>query len=457
MVELMRLAGRLIVMFNQIVAAIDNSVENKREFITCENAFVRESPWSFDRNVKFQIFRQRTTTRHDINTFHLNSINHSYKRTSRGNYSRRRAYINPDFYKEVNKEYLKQIKYPENLPIFPTYKGYRLYAVDGLTLSFDNNKELRKDFNVKNKTLMYTQPSEAKFSAIMDLWSGYIIDAELGDFRQSERELFKINLKNSMDIIDLEKSIMTLDRGYVSLELMAWLNELNLYFVQRLKSNTYKAEVNQIKTCDSPINIKLNSSRLRGFKDPELKEKYSKELYLKLRLVTVELENGQKERLLTNIPPEIMTTDQIYHIYGDRWIIETNYNTLKNRHEIENYTSNTKENIKQDVYSTVLNYNISMHYYNVCNKLVNNKMIKQGKITGNKDEFEYKVDLANLIRNLKEHLFKMIINPIKENIALLTSWIIKESCLEPNKIKKNRKYPRYKVNGSKYSRSYGEM
>lgn len=113
-----------------------------------------------------------------------------------------------------------------------------------------------------------------------------------------------------MDIIDFEKSIMTLDRGYVSLELMAWLNELNLYFVQRLKSNTYKAEVNQIKDCDSPINIKLNSSRLRGFKDPELKEKYSKELYLKLRLVTVELENGQKERLLTNIPPKIMTTDQ---------------------------------------------------------------------------------------------------------------------------------------------------
>ena len=62
MVELMSLAGELIVMFNQIVAAIDNSVENKREFITYENAFVRESPWSFDRNVKFQIFRPRTTT-----------------------------------------------------------------------------------------------------------------------------------------------------------------------------------------------------------------------------------------------------------------------------------------------------------------------------------------------------------------------------------------------------------
>ena len=103
--------------------------------------------------------------------------------------------------KEVNREYLEQIKYRENLSILKTYEGFRLYAVDGLKLSFDNNKELRKKFEVKNDTLRYTQPSEAKFSAIMDLLNGYIIDGELGNFRQSERDLFKINLKNSQDII----------------------------------------------------------------------------------------------------------------------------------------------------------------------------------------------------------------------------------------------------------------
>ena len=386
-----------------------------------------------------------------LQTIHIKKIN-------RSNYSRRRKYIDSDFYKEVNKEYLNQIKYQENLSIFKNYKGFRLYAVDGLTLSFDNNQKLRKDFKVKNNTLRYTQPSEAKFSALMDLLNGYIIDGVLGNFRQSERELLKTNLENSMDILNFENSILTLDRGYVSLELMAWLKELNIYFIQRLKNNTYKAEVNQIRTNDSPINIKLNSSRLRSFKNQELKEKYNKELYLKLRLITVELENGQKERLLTNIHPEIMTTDEIYHIYGDRWIIETNHNTLKNRHEIENYTFNEKENIKQDVYSTLINYNISMNYYNICNKLVENKMRKEGKITDNNDKYEYKVDFANLIRNLNENLFKMIINPTKENINFLTSWIIKESCLEPNKIKKNRKYPRYKTKrGSKYSRSYAKM
>lgn len=445
-------------MINNIVSAIDNVVQNKREFINNETAFTRECSWTFDRNVNFQIFRQRTTTRHDINTFNLDSIDHCYKRVTRGNYCRRRQFIKPEFYKEVNREFLNEIKYPHNSNNHKTYRGFSLYAVDGLTLSFDNNQSLRDEFGVKNKTLRYTQPSEAKFSSIMDLYTGYIIDGELGNFRQSERELFKINIENSKKIIDFENSIMTLDRGYVSLELMAWLIEQRIFFVQRLRNNFYKAEVNQIKTSDSPINIKLNSSRLRSFKDPELKEKYSKELYLKLRLVTVELESGQKERLLTNIHPEIMSTEDIFHIYGERWIIETNYNTLKNRFEIENYTSNSKENIKQDVYSIILRYNIYMKYYNICNQLVENKLIKEGKITDKDDEYVYKVDFANLIRNLNDHLYKMIINPTREQISFYSSWIIKESCLEYNKIKKNRKYPRYKINnGSKYSRSYGEM
>ena len=34
------------------------------------------------------------------------------------------------------------------------------------------------------------------------------------------------------------------------LESMAWLNELNIYFVQRINKDFYKAEVNRIKESD---------------------------------------------------------------------------------------------------------------------------------------------------------------------------------------------------------------
>ena len=162
-------------MINQILTAIDNVVKRKDEFLISKNAFSRIRKWSLDRNVKFQIFRERTTTRHDINTFCLNSSSDNYVRITRGNYSRRRMLILPELYKEINQEYLKQIKFNQNLSIYKTYKGFRILAVDGLTLSFDNNKELRKDFEVKGGNLNYRNPSEVKFTAIMDVLNGFIL------------------------------------------------------------------------------------------------------------------------------------------------------------------------------------------------------------------------------------------------------------------------------------------
>ena len=102
-------------MINQINNSIANVVANKRNFITSETAFTRNREWDFNLNVRFQIFRERTTTRHDINTFYLESMNHCFSRITRGNYSRRRSFIDPNFYKKVNREYLKQIKYDQNL------------------------------------------------------------------------------------------------------------------------------------------------------------------------------------------------------------------------------------------------------------------------------------------------------------------------------------------------------
>lgn len=450
--------GGLIFMINNIISAINNTIKNKSNFLDFEKAFSRVRDWPLDKHVTFQIFRQKTTTRHDINTFYLESLDHSYKRVNRGNFSKQRTHINPELFKEVNRNFLKEINFDKNLTFHKTYKGFRLFAADGLKLSFDNNQQLRNDFKVKDGNLNYKNPSEVKFTAIMDLLNGYIVDGELGIFRQSERDLLKINLENSRNFIDFEKSILTLDRGFLSIEIMVILIELGFNFVQRLNSQYYKDEISQIKTNDEIIKIKLNSGRLRGFKDPILKEKYSKELYLELRCVTVELESGTKERILTNIPPEIMSTDEIYHIYGERWIIETNYNTLKNRFQIENYTSNTTKNIKQDVYSTIIMYNITFSYYNICNKIVEKRMIREGKIKAKNDEYEYKIDFANLIRNINDCLYKMIINPTRKVINFYTSWLIHESCLEPNKIKKNRKFPRIKrTDGNRFSRSYAEM
>ena len=193
--------------------------------------------------------------------------------------------------------------------------------------------------------------------------------------------------------------------------------ELGGCFIVRIRKTDYKDERKQIKSKDSPIKLKLDGDRLSKFKDPTLKEKYSKELWLNLRIVDIELPTGEIETVLTNISSEIMTADDISQIYNYRQEIETNQNTFKNHLNIENYSGTKFQTIKQDIYAKFLFYNIFCYYNSYLNLLVNMRMHKNDKCN---EEAEYQIDQANLIRNLNDDLMKVIINPTNDNIREFT-------------------------------------
>ena len=86
----------------------------------------------------------------------------------------------------------------------------------------------------------YTYPAIAKFSAVVDVLNGYLLDGILGDFKEGDLPLVHKNLANIPDVVDFSNSIFTFDRGYVGLELDARLLELNTNFVIRLRSDAYK-------------------------------------------------------------------------------------------------------------------------------------------------------------------------------------------------------------------------
>ena len=120
--------------------------------------------------------------------------------------------------------------------------------------------------------------------------------------------------------------------------------------------NSIKKERSKITSNDPPIQLELTSDRLKKFHNPDLKEKYSQMWTIDLRIVTITLKNGKTETLLTNLPQEIMTIDNLEYIYGKRWGIETNYNTLKNRFYIENYSSKKKEWASSRIYTPNSSY-----------------------------------------------------------------------------------------------------
>ena len=124
------------------------------------------------------------------------------------------------------------------------------------------------------------------------------------------------------------------------------------------------------------IKIKLTNQRTKRFHAKTLQEQFKNTPYLNLRIITIELDNGEKETLLTNLPETKFKTEEFKQLYHLRWGIETNYNTMKNRLNIENYTGKRKITIEQDIYSKFLKYNIFQHYETYLTLLINKKKRK---------------------------------------------------------------------------------
>ena len=115
-----------------------------------------------------------------------------------------------------------------------------------------------------------------------------------------------------------------------------------------------------------------------------------------------------------------MKTEDICQIYKHRWGIETNYNTFKNRLNIENFSGTKRITIEQDIYSKFLFYNIFCYYNSYLNIIVKQRMRQKGKYS---EEDEYQIDQANLIRNLNDELMNIIVNPTKNNVREFTLYL----------------------------------
>ena len=80
-----------------------------------------------------------------------------------------------------------------------------------------------------------------------------------------------------------------------------------------------------------------------------------------LRMVRVWLneDKTESEILATNLPRDLFSADIFGEIYHLRWRIETAYQTLKDRLQIENFTGTKPFLLEQDIYSTIYVSNIA--------------------------------------------------------------------------------------------------
>jgi hypothetical protein len=150
-----------------------------------------------------------------------------------------------------------------------------------------------------------------------------------------------------------------MDRGYPSTPAFIHMMDNGIKFIARLKTTDYKKEQQELMEEDSIVSIKLDKSRIRHYEGTSDGERMKEIGMIKLRMIKISLDNGTTEILATNLLQSEFDTAEISELYRMRWGIETAYETLKSRLQLENFTGTKPQLLLQDIYSTIYVSNLA--------------------------------------------------------------------------------------------------
>ena len=165
----------VIAMFYLYESAIDTVLNNPKKFINTENKFSRNRKFEFPDIIKFFLFNKGSSNQDDLDDFLEDKFDDVDIELTRQNLSQQRTYVDPVVFKEISKEYLNNINYTANNSLFKTFKRFFLIAGDGSNFEIPDFEEVRNEFGIKNNSLVRREPSDAKFSGLMDVMNGFFI------------------------------------------------------------------------------------------------------------------------------------------------------------------------------------------------------------------------------------------------------------------------------------------
>ena len=205
--------------------------------------------------------------------------------------------------------------------------------------------------------------------------------------------------------------IFVADRGFASYNVFAHALEKGCFFVIRAKDVNIKRLLaagslpDQIDRWTEVILTRSNARKKRLHPQWEPLYRYickavpfdfitdsRPEYHMRLRVLRFQIAEGVYENIITNLPPEEFSLEQIKHIYYLRWGQETSFRDLKHTIGTTNFHSKSPEYIEYEILCR-------MTLYNFCTIITMEVPIKK---EGGK--WEYQVNLSMAIKICFEFL-----------------------------------------------------
>jgi len=165
--------------FGHITDAITTECSDFRKHVLSSTAFIRRRKWGFAHYINHIIFNQRKTVRNNIDTY-LKYVTNGVTSYRKQSFCEQRININPEVFKKISLNYLKNIGYmnnKENNSFFRIFYGFRLFAGDGSLFEIPDKELTLNEFGFPDG---YTKLPKVKFSGIVDVLNNFIIDGIMG-------------------------------------------------------------------------------------------------------------------------------------------------------------------------------------------------------------------------------------------------------------------------------------
>lgn len=238
---------------------------------------------------------------------------------------------------------------------YKKWHNYRISAIDGSKIQLPSDPNLKEHFgtfggNEKSVT--------AQGSVLFDVLNNIVIDGCLTPISSGERVSAVEHISFLTKMPSFSNELIIFDRGYPSLELIQLLESHSIKYLMRVKSK-FNIEIDTLSVgCH---NFKLGN----------------KEELIKCRVIKFKLPSNEIETLITNVFDYNLGINAFKELYFLRWPVEIEYNLLKNKLEIENFSTRTVEGIYQDFYISLLLSNFIHVGVNEAQPIIDKDRIKK--------------------------------------------------------------------------------
>jgi hypothetical protein len=346
-----------------------------------------------------------------------------------------REKIQPEFFKAMNEETVNFFysKYEER-GLVKRWKGFLLWATDGSTMNLPDTEETRKKYSVQTNQYDEEGCVQALGSLLYDVTNEIVVNSEL-EKKQSEKSFIFDHHTNyhREDVLHLH------DRGYADYSVIATYAKDGKQFIIRCPlSNTFKEVEDFVKSDDKDkiVTLKVTSKQKKFVEEKQLPKQ------VQVRLIKLELENGEIEVLMTLLLDQnIYKIEDFKWVYNKRWGVETHLGRLKNQLEIERFSSEKVAGIEQDFYGII--------FLSTLESVLSKEDEKQiAEETKEKDRiFDYKVNKSISYSSLLDYMVDLFLNVNKSPSDILNELrIMFKTGLTP--VRPGRKFERKKTTPS---------